>query len=114
MFEFIRRERRPVTREEAAASVGISRKLAAFHLDKLVSAGLLRARYEPPTGRSKVGRRPKVYEPVATGITVSIPQRRFETLADILTEAVLTEADGESAHETALRVAARRGEEMGA
>jgi predicted ArsR family transcriptional regulator len=42
MYAFIRKARRPVTREEAAASVGISRKLAAFHLDKLVEVGLLR------------------------------------------------------------------------
>ena len=33
MFLFIRRARRAVTRDEAAASVGISRKLAAFHLE---------------------------------------------------------------------------------
>jgi len=31
----------PITREAAADAVGISRKLAAFHLDKLVAAGLL-------------------------------------------------------------------------
>ena len=34
MYEFIRRADGPVTRDEAAAAVGISRKLAAFHLDK--------------------------------------------------------------------------------
>jgi hypothetical protein len=32
--------------------VGISRKLAAFRLDKLVKVGLLRARYEPVDGKS--------------------------------------------------------------
>lgn len=37
MFDFIRQERHPVTREEVAATLGISRKLAAFHLDKLVT-----------------------------------------------------------------------------
>ncbi|MCA1835373.1 MAG: transcriptional regulator, partial [Actinobacteria bacterium] len=30
MYAFIRAARRPVTRDEAAAAVGISRKLAAF------------------------------------------------------------------------------------
>ena len=43
MYVFIRAARQPVTRDEAAASVGISRKLAAFHLDKLVDAGLRHA-----------------------------------------------------------------------
>ena len=33
MYEFIRRADGPVTRDEAAAAVGISRKLAGFHLD---------------------------------------------------------------------------------
>ena len=36
-----------MSREEAAAHVGISRKLAAFHLDRLVEAGLLVARPGP-------------------------------------------------------------------
>jgi hypothetical protein len=58
MYGFIRRAHRPVSREEAADTVGISRKLAAFHLDKLVEVGLLRARYEPIGGIRKVGRTP--------------------------------------------------------
>ena len=40
-----------VSRDEAAASVGISRALAAYHLDKLVEAGLLDTRFERRTGR---------------------------------------------------------------
>lgn len=55
MYGFIRRVGRPVSREEAAKSVGISRKLAAFHLDKLVEVGLLRARYEPVGGFARWG-----------------------------------------------------------
>src|SRR5919107_1815803 len=47
MYEFIRSARRPVGREEAAATVGISRKHAAFHLDTLVEVGLLRAGSAP-------------------------------------------------------------------
>ena len=41
MYAYCRRAGHSVTRDEAAAHVGISRKLAAFHLDKLVDAGLL-------------------------------------------------------------------------
>ncbi|GAA3476137.1 helix-turn-helix transcriptional regulator [Streptomyces yanii] len=113
MFEFVRQARRPVTREEVADSLGISRKLAAFHLDKLVAAGLFQARYESPAGIRRVGRRPKVYEPVAEAIAVNIPERRYGMLADVLTEAVLTEAEGESARNAALRVAFQRGETLG-
>ncbi|WP_413803536.1 helix-turn-helix transcriptional regulator [Streptomyces iranensis] len=113
MFVFIRRAGRAVTRDEAAASVGISRKLAAFHLDKLVDAGLLRARYETPGGIRKVGRRPKVYEPTDAQITVSIPERRHELLADLLLDAVLTEGADENAAQAAVRAAERRGRRMG-
>ncbi|MGW7408615.1 helix-turn-helix transcriptional regulator [Streptomyces sp. NPDC054833] len=113
MFTFIRRARRAVTRDEAAASVGISRKLAAFHLDKLVEAGLLRARYGTPGGIRKVGRQPKVYEPTDAQISVSIPERRHELLADLLLDAVLTERADESAAQAAVRAAEQRGRRMG-
>ncbi len=114
MFAFIRRAGHAVTRDEAAESVGISRKLAAFHLDKLVDAGLLRARYETPGGIRKVGRRPKVYEPSDAQITVSIPDRRHELLADLLLDAVLTEEADENATQAALRTARQRGRQLGA
>jgi predicted ArsR family transcriptional regulator len=113
MFSFIRSERRAVTREEAAASVGISRKLAAFHLEKLVEAGLLRARVETSGDVRKVGRRPKVYECTGAAISVSIPERRHELLADLLLDAVLGHGDGESAEDTAVRTARHRGFALG-
>jgi predicted ArsR family transcriptional regulator len=114
LFGYIRHARRPVTREEAAASAGISRKLAAHHLDKLVAAGLLSARYQPPAGIRKVGRVPKVYEPAETAISVSIPERRHEALAGILLDAVRTQSAGETSWQAAMRAARRRGQELGA
>ncbi|MGW5649057.1 helix-turn-helix transcriptional regulator [Saccharopolyspora sp. NPDC003752] len=113
MYEFIRRARRPIGRDEAAAAVGISRKLAAFHLDKLVDAGLLCARFEPVGGIRKVGRTPKVYEPTDAHIGVSIPPRRPDLLADILLDAVLSEGDQETAIEAAMRTARERGHRLG-
>lgn len=114
MYGFIRRAHRPVTREEAAADAGISVKLAAFHLDKLVAAGLLRAGYDSPGGEPRVGRRPKVYEPAGTDIRISIPERRPDVLAEILVDAVLGQEPGEDARAAALRTARQRGEELGA
>jgi predicted ArsR family transcriptional regulator len=106
MFDFIRAARHPVTRDEAAAAVGISRKLAAFHLDKLVDAGLLRAHYE---GVGRVGRAPKVYEPTDVDVRVSIPARQYDLLADILVDAVLAD-DARGSAET---IAAERGRAIG-
>jgi predicted ArsR family transcriptional regulator len=88
LFDCVRRRDRPVSREEAADEVGVSRPLAAFHLDKLVEAGLLAARYEAPDDRPRGrGRRPKVYEAVAD-VDLSLPPRRYELLASVLADAV--------------------------
>jgi predicted ArsR family transcriptional regulator len=114
MYGFIRRARRPVSREEAAETVGISRKLAAFHLDKLVEVGLLRAHYEPVGGIRKVGRTPKVYEPTDAEMHISIPAREHDLLADILIDAVLTQNQGKAGSEAALQVARHRGAQLGA
>jgi len=113
MYEFIRAGRRPITREEAAATVGISRKLAAFHLDKLVEVGLLRASFAPVGGIRRVGRTPKVYEPTEAGVHISIPERQHDLLAEVLIDAVLAEDDGRSAREAAIDIARERGIRLG-
>ncbi|HEY4023017.1 MAG TPA: transcriptional regulator [Pseudonocardiaceae bacterium] len=112
MYAYIRQASRPVSRDEAAGAVGISRKLAAFHLDKLVEAGVLSAHYAPLSGIRKVGRSPKVYEPSGLDIRVNIPQRQHELLAAILLDAVLAE-DDESARAAAVRVAQDSGAALG-
>ncbi|MGH3812672.1 MAG: helix-turn-helix transcriptional regulator [Pseudonocardiaceae bacterium] len=114
MYGFIRQARRPVSREEAARTVGISRKLAAFHLDKLVEVGLLRAGYEPVGGIRKVGRTPKVYEPTNAEVHISIPARDHDLLAGILMDALLTQDLGKTGHEAALQIARHRGAALGA
>ncbi|WP_026413313.1 helix-turn-helix transcriptional regulator [Actinomadura oligospora] len=113
MFEYIRRAPAPVTRDEAAGSVGISRKLAAFHLDKLVAVGLLRAGYDRPGGTRRVGRSPKVYRPTGLDVNVSIPRREHGLLAEILLDGVRLQAPGETAREGAIRAAAERGRAFG-
>lgn len=105
MYGFTRRARRPISREEAARTVGISRKLAAFHLDKLVEVGLLRARYEPVSGIRKVGRTPKVYEPTNTEVHISIPARDHNLLTGILIDAVLIQDQDKAGPEAALQIA---------
>ena len=89
LYDYVRRQDHPVGREEAADATAMSRNLAAFHLDKLVDAGLLHARYEAPADQPRGrGRTPKVYEAAGDGLTVTIPERRYELIADILAEAV--------------------------
>jgi predicted ArsR family transcriptional regulator len=114
LYTLVRAAHRPVSREEAAASTGISRKLAAFHLDKLVSAGLLRARYDAPLGPRRVGRTPKTYEPSGVDISISIPARHYDVLADILIDAVRAGASGEDPQSAATEAAGVKGTEYGA
>ncbi|MFC7275292.1 helix-turn-helix transcriptional regulator [Paractinoplanes rhizophilus] len=113
LYDYVRRQDHPVDREEAAAATAMTRALAAFHLDKLVEAGLLSAHYAAPAGQPRGrGRTPKVYETTGDGLTVTIPERRYELIADILAEAV---AGGEEpAAEAAARLAYRRGRDLSA
>ncbi|HEU4424266.1 MAG TPA: helix-turn-helix domain-containing protein [Pilimelia sp.] len=112
LYDYVRRQSHPVSREEAAHAHQISRNLAAFHLDKLVDAGLLRAWYETPPGQPRGrGRAPKVYEPAGDGLAITIPQRRYTLIAEILADAVAdSPADAERA---ALRHAQQRGKSLG-
>ncbi len=99
LYDYVRRQCHPVTREEAADAARMSRALAAFHLDKLVDAGLLRARYEAPAGQPRGrGRAPKVYQAAGDDVAVSIPERRYELIAQLLADAVAEDpADAERA-----------------
>lgn len=111
LYGFVCRQRQPVTREEAAAAVGISRKLAAFHLDKLIAAGLLRrGRPRPDQRPRRRGRAPKLYEPSGVEVQVTIPDRRYELAAEILLDAVGADA---AAVPLVLRAARDRGAHLG-
>jgi predicted ArsR family transcriptional regulator len=112
MYAFIRRADGPVTRDEVAAEAGISRKLAAFHLDKLAAAGLLRTSFARPGGLRRAGRSPKRYEPAQVDLQVSIPPREHTLLADILVSAMLA-TPGDGASQAALQAAGHRGRALG-
>jgi predicted ArsR family transcriptional regulator len=79
-----------VTRDEAAAALELPRSVAAFHLDKLVDAGLADVRTERRTGRSGpgAGRPAKVYRRAVADVAVSLPERRYDLAGELLAEAV--------------------------
>jgi predicted ArsR family transcriptional regulator len=116
MYAFVRAQGRPVTRDEVAADAGVSRKLAAFHLDKLAARGLLTTTYARPPGRSGrgAGRSAKYYAPSEREFEVSIPERRYDVMGAILVEAIDRQAPGERTEETATRVARDVGASIGA
>jgi predicted ArsR family transcriptional regulator len=82
------------TRDDAARAAGISRTLAAYHLDRLAGAGLLRVGYARPPGRGGpgAGRPAKRYWPAQDEVAVSIPPRDYALMARLFVEAV--DADG--------------------
>jgi predicted ArsR family transcriptional regulator len=113
LYEYVRGQDHAVSREEAADAAGISRTLAAFHLDKLVRAGLLRARYQSPPDQPRGrGRAPKVYEPARDELAVTIPPRRYELIAEILAAGIAD--DPTDAEAAARRRAEIHGRQLGA
>src|SRR5215469_18242300 len=104
----------PVGRDDAAEAAGISRALAAYHLDKLVEAGLLTATYDRPDGRTGpgAGRPAKLYSRSDREFAVSVPPREYELAARLLVRAVESDPSGRS--RAALRAAAHQlGTELG-
>lgn len=77
-----------LSRDAAAAMVGISRDLAAFHLDRLVAGGLLQATHRRLSGRTGpgAGRPAKIYLRSDDEISVSLPTRRYDLLAETLVD----------------------------
>jgi predicted ArsR family transcriptional regulator len=114
LYRFVAAQPGPVTRDEAAAAVGISRKLAAFHLDKLTAAGLLETTTpDPASRRPGPGRAPKAYRPAAVEVTLSIPQRRYDLLGEVLAQAIMADGPASSARHTARQLARERGQALG-
>jgi predicted ArsR family transcriptional regulator len=108
LYEFVAGRTEPVSRDEAAAAAGIGRSLAAYHLDKLVTLGLLTASYQRPAGRGGpgAGRPAKVYARSGSEFTVTVPPREYELAARLL--AVAVEADRSGASRAALHDAAQQ------
>jgi predicted ArsR family transcriptional regulator len=115
LYVFVRGEGRPVSRDEAATATGISRKLAAFHLDKLVDRGLLAHSYARPPGRGGrgAGRTAKYYEPSDRQIEVTIPERRYDLLGSVFLRALRSQEPGETGEDAARRAAEETGLEIG-
>src|SRR5438874_1639871 len=78
LYEYVSGHSEPVGRDQAAAALGITRELAAFHLDRLVEAGLLDASYRRLSGRQGpgAGRPAKLYLRADRDLSVSFPERR--------------------------------------
>jgi predicted ArsR family transcriptional regulator len=87
VYEHVAHSDGPVTRDEVGEALGISRSLAAFHLDKLAGSGLLDVSFARPPGRPAgrgAGRPSKRYQLSDVDLGISLPPRRYDIVGRIL------------------------------
>ena len=98
------------SKDDVARELGIDRRLAGFHLDKLVEHGFLEAEFRRDAGRSGpgAGRPPKRYRPADAEVLLALPERHYEVLASLLLRASLDRSD-----EDPQRVLERVGHDFG-
>src|SRR5688500_12989613 len=84
-----------LSRDEAAESAGVPRSVAAFHLDKLAKGGLVDVSYVRTSGRTGPGsgRPSKLYRRSEAETSVSIPDRDYPLVGDLLAQAVERSAE---------------------
>ena len=117
LFDHVSRSYAPVSRDQAAAALGLTRSKAAFHLDRLVDEGLLTVEFKRLTGRTGpgAGRPSKLYRRTADEIAVTVPERRYD-FAGQLAFAAIEESTrtGQPARDALLRIAHDIGRALGA
>jgi predicted ArsR family transcriptional regulator len=108
LYEFVGQSGEPVGRDAAATAAGVTRSLAAYHLDRLAAEGLLTVAYERRSGRSGpgAGRPAKLYLRSELEFSAAVPPRDYGLAACLLAEAAAGDASGATAG--ALRAAAGR------
>lgn len=90
LYQFIVNRGDAVSKDEAAAAMGVARSVAAFHLDRLVADGLLTTEFRRLTGRQGpgAGRPAKLYRRAEREVSVSLPARQYNLAAALLAAAV--------------------------
>jgi predicted ArsR family transcriptional regulator len=116
LYSHVVSQQAPVGRDAAAAAAGITRALAAFHLDRLVEAGLLDVTYRRLSGRTGpgAGRPSKLYARSSREVALSLPARRYDLAARLFAEALSRgTADGQPAADALDDVARDFGRALG-
>ena len=90
LFRLVAASDHPVSRDEAAEAIGIPRSTAAFHLDRLLAAGLLTAEHRRTSGRTGpgAGRPLKLYWATTDDVLASMPERHYEVAGELLASAI--------------------------
>jgi len=115
LYLYVRDQGTAVSRDEAAAGVGVPRHQAKFHLDKLVGDGLLEVEFARRTGRQGpgAGRPAKLYRRGSRELAVTLPERRYELAGQLMARAIAgARSTGQPVAEALDRAARDRGGEL--
>jgi predicted ArsR family transcriptional regulator len=98
-----------VSRDQAAEGTGVPRHVAKFHLDKLAADGLLEVEFRRPPGRRGpgAGRPAKLYRRSSRELRVSLPERRYELVGQVMAQAIVEAEHDHVPIAAALRRAAK-------
>src|SRR3954462_14949916 len=90
VFDLVAGSAEPVGRDAAAEALGVGRRIAALHLDRLAEQGLLGLGFGRPPGRGGpgAGRRAKLYRRADDEVAVSVPERHYDVMGELLAAAV--------------------------
>jgi predicted ArsR family transcriptional regulator len=97
VYDVVAHEPEAIGRDAVARATGLPRSTAAFHLDRLVEAGLLTVEFRRLTGRTGpgAGRPAKLYRAAAEELIGSVPERHYELVGELLAAAAeRVERDG--------------------
>jgi len=109
LYQYVVAQSEAVSRDQAAAAVGVARHVAKFNLDKLEEEGLLEVEFSRPPGRRGpgAGRPAKRYRRASEEIGVSLPERRYDLAGQVMATAIATSEQTATPVGQTLAVAAR-------
>lgn len=117
LYLYVVAQSEPVGRDQVAAETGVPRHAVKFHLDRLVSEGLLETEFRRLSGKRGpgAGRPAKLYRRAGREVSVTLPERHYELAGQILADAVEEAAGGGGPVLAAVaRAAAAAGHRIGA
>jgi len=96
LYTYVVAQPAPVSREQAAGALDLAPSTANFHLDKLVAERLLEVEYRRLSGKTGpgAGRPSKLYRRADQQFAVSLPERRYDLVGQILAAAVTSAGAG--------------------
>lgn len=115
LYEYVVAQAEPVSRDQASSALGLAPHNVYFHLDKLVDEGLLEVEFKRLSGKTGpgAGRPSKLYKRADRQFSVSLPERRYDLVGDILAAAVSRAAEGEPLDDALADCARDEGLELG-